>query len=187
MTKQDAHDFLNELWQNGEIPQNFDENHSDYESAVKYTMENNQFDYEKFNDNKVIIKFGDWQVERDALVGKVGYDYIIADTSLWESSEYKGILVWDWLIHLTEKPWIDKDSVKDLNMAFFFCQDYFKKLKPKDLPYISTAQTLYFQKQIIEIDEEFSKLEKVDKHGIVIPNSENFNAFVKRKSEIKSL
>ena len=49
MTKQDAHDFLNELWQNGEIPQNFDENHSDYESAVKYTMENNQFDYEKFN------------------------------------------------------------------------------------------------------------------------------------------
>ena len=186
MTKQGAQDYLYELWQKGEIPQDFDENHSDYDSAVEYTIENNQFNYEKFYEDKVIIKFGDWHVEKDHLVGKVGYDYNIIDSRLWEYSEYNGVLTWDWLIHLANKAWINKESVKDLNNAFFFCQDYFKNKKPSNLPYVSSAQTLYIQKQIIEINEEFSKLEKVE-NGIFIPNSENFHKYTKRISEIKNL
>lgn len=187
MTKQEAKQHLEELWQNGNISHNFDENHSDYDSALKFCMDNNQFDFEKFNDSKIIIKFGDWQVESDALVGKVGYDYIIADSNLWEYSEQEGVLVWNWLVHLAKKTWIDKETVKDLNTAFFFSQDYFKELKPLNLPEVSTAQSLYIQQQLIEIDEEFSKLQKVNSHGIVIPNSENFDKYVQKKAAIKTL
>ena len=186
MTKKEAQDYLYELWQKGEIPQDFNENHSDYDSAIEYTIEHNLFIYGKFYDDKVIIKFGDWHVEKDNLVGKVGYDYSIVDSRLWEHSEYNGVLTWDWLIHLANKTWINKESVKDLNNAFFFCQDYFKNTKPSDLPYISTAQTLYIQKQIVEIKEEFSKLEKVE-NGIVKPNSENLSNYIERVSEIRNL
>ncbi|PKV52815.1 hypothetical protein ATE84_4942 [Aquimarina sp. MAR_2010_214] len=35
MTEQNAKSHLYELWQNGEIPDNFDENHSDYEKAIR--------------------------------------------------------------------------------------------------------------------------------------------------------
>ncbi|PKV52817.1 hypothetical protein ATE84_4944 [Aquimarina sp. MAR_2010_214] len=123
------------------------------------------------------MKFGVWQVESDALVGKVGYDYIIADSRFWETQDYNGYLVWSWLIHLTEKSWIDKQTVKDLNTAFFFCQDYYKKYKPKNLPYISTAQTLNIQKQLLEINEEMQKKEKIDKHGIIEIETEGMTKY----------
>lgn len=34
MTEQDARNHLYELWQNGILPNNFDENHSDYEKNL---------------------------------------------------------------------------------------------------------------------------------------------------------
>ncbi len=51
---------------------------------------------------------------------------------------------------LDRKTWIDKENVKDFSTAFFFCQDYFRKFKPSDLPYVSTAQTLNIQKQLLD-------------------------------------
>lgn len=186
MTKKEAEYYLYELWQKGEVPQYFDKNHADYYSAIAYTIEHNQFNYEKFFDDKIIIKFGDWHVGKDYLVGKVGYDYNIVDSRLWEYSEYNDVFTWDWLIHLANKTWINKKSVKDLNNAFFFCQDFFKNKKPADLPYISTAQTLYIQKQIIEIKEEYSKILKVE-NGIVLSDSHNLSRYAQRVGDIKNL
>ena len=187
MTEQDAKSHLYELWQNGEIPNNFDENHSDYDKAVVYTKKNGQFDYEKFSSEIAIIKFGIWQVESDALVGKGGHDYIIECSRLWETRDYNGHLVGDWLIHLTEKGWIDKDNVKDLNTAFFFCQDYFRENKPKNLPYVSTAQTLNIQKQILEIEEEMAKSEKVGRFGVVEVDTESMLKYRDLMNNIKYL
>ncbi len=187
MTEQEAKNLLYDLWQNGEIPNNFDEDHSDYDKAVKYTKENGQFDYEEFYASIAIIKFGIWQVESDALVGKGGRDYIIESSRFWETRDYNGHLVWDWLIHLTEKAWINKENVKDLNTAFFFCQDYFRKNKPANLPYVSTAQTLNIQKQILEIEEEMAKSEKVSELGIVEIDTEDMLKYRDLMSNIKYL
>ncbi|ARV08284.1 hypothetical protein BTO05_01000 [Winogradskyella sp. PC-19] len=187
MTEQEAKHHLYELWQNGEIPHNFTEDHSDYYKAVNYTKKNNRFDYEDFCSSIAIIKFGVWQVESDALVGKVGYDYIIADSRFWETQDYNGHLVWSWLIHLTEKSWIDKLTVKDLNTAFFFCQDYYKEHKPENLPYVSTAQTLNIQKQLLDISEEIQKKEKVDKNGIVDFDIEGMMEYGNQLNNIKYL
>lgn len=167
MTEQDARNHLYDLWQNGEIPNNFDENHSEYEKAVTSIIKNGKFDYESFSEGNSIIKFGKWQVESDALIAKEGQDYIIECSRFWETRDYNGHLVWEWLIHLANKAWIDKENVKDLNTAFFFCQDYFRKNKPLNLPYVSTAQTLNVQKQILEIQEEMAKSEKISTNGIV--------------------
>ncbi|MFD2915339.1 hypothetical protein [Psychroserpens luteus] len=187
MTEQDAKNHLYDLWQNGEIPNNFTEDHSDFYKAVNYTKKNNQFDYEDFYASIAIIKFGIWQVESDALVGKGGRDYIIESSRFWETRDYNGHLVWDWLIHLTEKTWINQESVKDLNTAFFFCQDYFRKNKPANLPYVSTAQTLNIQKQILEIEEEMAKSEKVSELGIVEIDTEDMLKYSELLSNIKYL
>ena len=94
------------------------------------------------------------------MVATDGHDYIIDNDRFWETRDYNGHLVWDWLIHLTKKSWINKNNVNDLNSAFFFCQDYFKKYKPSNLPYVSTAQTLNIQNQILEIEEIMANLKK---------------------------
>lgn len=187
MTEKNARDLLYDLWSNGEIPNNFDENHSDYEKAVKYTIKKGAFDYENFMETMAIIKFGIWQVESDALVAKGGHDYIIECSRFWETRDYNGHLVWDWLIHLAQKTWIDKESVKDLNTAFFFCQDYFRENKPKNLPYVSTAQTLNIQKQILEIQEEMDKSERVSKNGILEFDSERMLKYRDLMNDIKYL
>jgi hypothetical protein len=162
MTEQQARNLLYDLWENGEIPNNFDENHTDYEKAVKFIIKSGDFDFKKFYENISIIKFGIWQVEPDALVA-IGYNYIIECNTFWETREYNGHLVWDWLIHLAQKTWIKSESINDLNTAFFFCQDYFKEFKPNNLPYISTAQTLKIQKQLME-----NRHEKDSKIGIFV-------------------
>ncbi|OIQ17673.1 MAG: hypothetical protein BM557_08270 [Flavobacterium sp. MedPE-SWcel] len=164
MTDQEARDYLYSLWENGEVPDNFNEDHSDYEKALLYTKDKGRFDYNEFYSDMVIIKFGIWQVEPDALVGKVGYDYVIGDTRFWETEEYNGDLVWSWLIHLTKKSWINKDNVKDLNTAFFFCQDYFRLNKPESLSYVSTAQTLNIQQQLLVVKDKLSENERIDKY-----------------------
>jgi hypothetical protein len=38
MTRQQAHDELYYLWENGEVPSNFNEDHSEYETAVVHMM-----------------------------------------------------------------------------------------------------------------------------------------------------
>jgi hypothetical protein len=44
MTRQEAENILYDMWENGEIPSNFTEDHSEYETAVKFVMENGYID-----------------------------------------------------------------------------------------------------------------------------------------------
>lgn len=187
MTEQEALHHLEELWQNGEIPNNFTEGQTEFDKAVKYTMKNDHFDYEKFYEEISIIKFGFWQVEPDALVAKDGHDYIIECGRFWETRDYNGHLVWDWLIHLANKSWITKDNVKDLNTAFFFCQDYFREHKPSYTPYVSTAQTLFIQQQLFEIREEMDKYEETVKNGSFVPDEKRMLRYQELMGNLKYL
>jgi hypothetical protein len=44
MTRQEAENILYDMWENGEIPSNFTEDHSEYETAVKFVMANGYID-----------------------------------------------------------------------------------------------------------------------------------------------
>jgi hypothetical protein len=44
MTRQEAENILYNMWENGEIPSNFTEDHSEYETAVKFVMANGYID-----------------------------------------------------------------------------------------------------------------------------------------------
>jgi hypothetical protein len=46
ISKQDAKNLLYEMWENGEVPSNFTEDHSEYDEAVRYTMKYGDFDYD---------------------------------------------------------------------------------------------------------------------------------------------
>ena len=43
MNKKEAENYLYELWQNGELPSNFTEYHSDYDYALKFVMHHGYF------------------------------------------------------------------------------------------------------------------------------------------------
>lgn len=44
MDRQEAENLLYDMWENGEIPSNFTEDHSEYETAVKFVMANGYID-----------------------------------------------------------------------------------------------------------------------------------------------
>ena len=48
MTRQQAEIELYELWQNGEIPSDFTEDHSEYERAVQQMIKNGEIDFSDF-------------------------------------------------------------------------------------------------------------------------------------------
>ncbi|KFF21450.1 hypothetical protein [Chryseobacterium sp. JM1] len=98
------------------------------------------------------IKFGNFVVDKDGIL--VNGNYRMDASRLWETREFKGVLLWDWLIHLTEKTWVTSETVGNLNTAFFLAQDLFKNQKPVHASEASIAQTLYVQKQMLENDEE---------------------------------
>ena len=100
--------------------------------ATENSKEKKHFNYNELYSEISIIKFGIWQVEKAALVGKIPYEFIISSSKLWKTSVYNGYLVWDWLIHFAENSNISAQDIKDLNTAFFFCQDYFRDQKPNN-------------------------------------------------------
>jgi hypothetical protein len=46
MNRQEAECYLFEQWENGELPSNFTEDHSEYECAVIFTMKNGYYYFE---------------------------------------------------------------------------------------------------------------------------------------------
>ena len=48
MTKKQAHSYLYSLWENGEVPSNFTEDHSHYSTAIDFVVKNNYLDKSLF-------------------------------------------------------------------------------------------------------------------------------------------
>ena len=48
MKRQEAEDLLYDMWESGEVPSNFTEDHSEYERAVLQVMEFDYLDFEDF-------------------------------------------------------------------------------------------------------------------------------------------
>ena len=42
MTEQEAHEILYSMWENGEVPNNFTEDHSEYATAIHHLMKYGQ-------------------------------------------------------------------------------------------------------------------------------------------------
>lgn len=128
--------------------------------------------------------FGIWEVDEDyGITGKVNpnYDYNIGKYQLWDTKDYGGRTVWSWLIHLANKSWITLENVSDLNKAFLYGQEYFKECKPKNIPMVSTEQTLNIQKQLLEIREQLSE------NDSIIEGEYNFNDGFERMKKYQEL
>jgi len=48
MTEKEAKEKLYNMWENGEVPPNFTEDHSEYERAVEQMMLNSKLYYDEF-------------------------------------------------------------------------------------------------------------------------------------------
>ena len=107
------------------------------------------------------IAFGDWQIDYDYGIINDVESYDIDAKRLWETREYNGHMLWDWLYHICQKSWVDRKSFTDLVACFTFAQDYFQKYKPDNLPNVSMAQTIYYCHIDLEIDEQ-DETEKSD-------------------------
>lgn len=157
MTTFEAINLLKDLRKEGNIPSDLNEEHPEYVRAIKFILENEDFDYESFVGQKPIITFGRWIVDSKGLRYDDENGYVVYGldfNKFWLVREYEGVLLWEWLIHLTEKAWITKENVNDLNTAFLFCQDYFKEYRPKSAKMASTAKTLIYQRKIFNVQEK---------------------------------
>lgn len=153
---------------------------------IKLQLKNLKRD-NKMEEN-VIIKFGIWEISEFGIVGKVnpGYDYNIEKSRLWETRDYNGYLVWDWLIHLCEKTWITLENIHELNSAFYFGQDFFKNFNTRSYQSFITAQTLFVQKQIMDIRIEMGDSVS-DENGVVKPDIDRMRKYQKLMSSIRFL
>lgn len=135
---------------------------------------------------KVIIRFGIWEILEDyGIVGRVNeeYDYNISKERLWETTEeYEGVQMSGWLLHLANKKWVSSHNVNDLNTAFLFAWDYYRKHKPTNSVDFSIAQSIHYQKQIIELGES-----RESKKGIRQVTSDELDFYLKKMSELTLL
>jgi len=106
-----------------------------------------------------ITKFGDCTITTEGIKifiaeNIVDPNYFIPKERLWETSkiEDKGreFRVWEWLLHMAEKTWLEESKLYQLNTAFFFAKDYFKDLRPKTIKTASDYMTLKIQSKVFE-------------------------------------
>ncbi|MFZ4796580.1 MAG: hypothetical protein ACOYMA_03745 [Bacteroidia bacterium] len=129
----------------------------------------------------MIAKFGIWEIDENfGLIANIN-NYNIAKESLWNTIDISGYVVWDWLIHLSEKKWITNDNYKDLVIAFLFAQDFFIKYKPKNTKDASTAQSIYLLQQYVEFEEDNKNDEFVNEPFHII------DKYLNKSSNIKFL
>ncbi|MFN8333875.1 MAG: hypothetical protein U0U09_02035 [Cyclobacteriaceae bacterium] len=134
----------------------------------------------------ILVKFGRWDINpKFGIIGRInrGYDYNIAKDRLWETIEYKGQIVWSWLIHLAKKTWTTPNNFNDLVAAFFFAQDVFKKDMPKNLHNVSAAQSIYIAQQLVAIGES-EETESEDGGAISV---ESMKKYLEKLENIKTL
>lgn len=140
----------------------------------------------------MITKFGIWKIDENiGLLGEFNpshNDYLIAKERLWDTIEYKGQIVWNWLIHLTEKTWIDTENLNDLIVAFLFAQEYFISFKPSNALNASNAQTIHLAQKLIELRKDTD--DDDDEMGIDLSSEESIKKmanYLKKESNIKPL
>lgn len=122
----------------------------------------------------MVTKFGIWEIEKDfGIIGRLrqGEDYNIAKETLWQTTDFKGQVVYDWLIHLTEKTWVTKEIYDDLVIAYVFAIDYFKKQKPNNAKPASISQSIYVGQQLVEMAQ---KSEDTDEWGLDFSSEKAF-------------
>lgn len=119
----------------------------------------------------MITKFGIWEIDEDfGIIGRINpnYDYNIAANRLWETIEYRGHHIWNWLHHLSEKSWINPDNFNDLVAALAFAQDFFKDQKPDHALYASTAQSIFIAQQLVALNSKPEDNVNKDEDGLGI-------------------
>ena len=138
----------------------------------------------------MITNFGIWEIDKEfGIIGRVSqtFKYRIAKETLWNTSEYKGHIVWEWLIHLSEKTWVNKEIFNDLVIAYIFSQDYLSKHKPQNSKQGSIAQSIYIGKQLVELTMESDNSDETELDLSSEKALEELDDIFKKYSEIKPL
>jgi len=72
-----------------------------------------------------IIKVGNWTITDEGIVwtGEPYVKYHILKERMNEPFDNTNI--YDWLVHMVEKPWITRNDIYALNTAFIFALEYY--------------------------------------------------------------
>lgn len=67
-------------------------------------------------------KFGHWNVTNEGIEwdNEKRGNYFIPSDRLLELTERSGTTMYDWLVHVPQKTWVNELDTKDLNEAFIF-------------------------------------------------------------------
>lgn len=91
------------------------------------------------------IKIGNWLIDYDGInwEGVPSTNYFISKKTLTQSrgNEY------DWLLHMSEKPWLTKEDIYALNTAFIYAMEAYGISYPSELSFVDTFT---YQEEIIK-------------------------------------
>ncbi len=98
-----------------------------------------------------IFKCGNWTLTPNGIQWGGHPDFLIPKTSIGQSGTGHRKKMYDTLVHMTEKTWLTKEDVSDLNTIYIFALEYYNIGFSKD---ISFVETFLEQKKLLEERED---------------------------------
>jgi hypothetical protein len=100
-----------------------------------------------------IIKIGNWTITEEGIKwsGKEEIKYFIGKERITERAQGTKTDMYDWLIHMVERPWLTREDIYALNTAFVYALEYF------DIGFLdnmSFVETFELQKEQLEFDNK---------------------------------
>jgi hypothetical protein len=93
------------------------------------------------------IKIGNWLVTDEGISWSGANEYFIDKDRLLETGPGNRSNMYDWLVHLPEKSWLDVEDIFTLNTAFIYAINYFEL----DLNQISFVETIIEQQKQLNL------------------------------------
>jgi len=89
-----------------------------------------------------IIKIGNWTITEGGIKwsSKEEIKYFIDKERITERVQGTKADMYDWLIHMVEKPWLTREDIYALNTAFVFALEYFDIGFLEDISFVETFE-----------------------------------------------
>jgi hypothetical protein len=101
-------------------------------------------------DNNNIV--GIWTIHKDGVKGSPENfpDVQIDKDELWATTKRGDIIVWDWPVHVAEKPWCDEEQAVNLILALAIAREHHNPENPGEFPEDIDEQTIRIMMGIID-------------------------------------
>jgi len=109
-----------------------------------------------------IFKSGNWTLTKNGIQWGGPPDFLIPQSSIGQPGSGYRKKMYDTLVQMTEKTWLTKDDIGNLNTIYIFALEYYNIGFSKDISFVETFQE---QKKLLEDREDDPKSDEITLGG----------------------